>query len=187
MIAPTTPDSPDTLATTSRSTRLRSDLDPVRAALLDDARHAASDIVRAASADADQTVAAARHDTDEALERVRRRAEATARARAERAQEDARRAANTELLRTRDALQREVADRIRDAVSRLPDDPRYPALLDRLEQLARQQLGPDAEIVPDPDGGLVATAGGRRVDYRLPALADRASDAIADEVVTLWS
>lgn len=187
MTTSTAPDTPLTPVTTGTPIRTRSDLDPVRVALIQDAHDAADDIVRAARADADRTVASARHETDEALDRVRRRAEATARARAERARDDARRAANTDLLRTRDALRRDLATRIRDAVSRLPDDPRYPALLDRLEELAHDQLGSEAEIVPDPDGGFVATAGGRRVDYRLNALADRALDAIADEVVRLWS
>jgi vacuolar-type H+-ATPase subunit E/Vma4 len=164
-------------------------LEPVRTALLDDAHREADDIVAAARAAAAESVAAAEHEADEALRQVRRRKEATARARAERAREDARRTANAELLRARDELHRQLAEAVHEAVHDLTRDPRYPALLDRLEQLAREQLGNAAEIERDPAGygGVVATEGHRRVDYRLPALADRALATIADEVVATWS
>lgn len=167
----------------------RLDLEPVRCALLDDAHAEADAIVAEAQATADELVAAAQREADDALDRVRRRVEATARARAEQAREDARRVANANLLRARDELRHELVTRVHDAVADLPLDPRYPALLDRLEQLACGQLGSDAVIDrdPDPGGGVVGTAGPRRVDYRLPALAERAAAAIADEVVTLWS
>ncbi len=170
-------------------TRSASPLEPVRRALLDDARRAADALVADARRAADDLVGVAQREADEALDRVRRRAAATAAAQAAQAREHAERDAHTALLRAHDDLRRELADRVRHAVAELRDDPRYPALLDRLEELARAQLGDDVDIDrdPDPDGGIVATAGGRRVDYRLPALADRAVAAIADEVVTLWS
>ncbi len=64
------------------------------------------------------------------------------------------------------------------------DDPRYPALLDHFEAVAREQLGDDAVIERDPipGGGIVAELGSRRVDYTLPQLADRALEVLADEV-----
>ena len=54
--------------------------------------------------------------------------------------------------------------------------------------LAAAQLGAEAEITVDPDGepGIVASAGHRRVDYRLTTLADRAFDALGADVATLW-
>jgi len=40
---------------------------------------------------------------------------------------------------------------------------------------------------PSPDGGVVARAGTRRVDYRLPILAERALDDLSDKVAELWA
>ena len=55
--------------------------------------------------------------------------------------------------------------------------------------MARDQLGPGARIERDPPelGGVVATAGTRRVDYTLTALAERALNDHADEVTALWT
>lgn len=175
--------------TASASTGVATSLEPVRRALLEDARHAADEIVADARRVADERVAAAQEEADEAIDEVRRRVEATAAARAEQARERARRAAHASVLRAHDELRHELVERVRLAMGELRRDPRYPALLDRLERMARDQLGSGTEIErdPDPDGGVVGSVGGRRVDYRLPALADRAVAAIADEVVTLWS
>jgi vacuolar-type H+-ATPase subunit E/Vma4 len=69
----------------------------------------------------------------------------------------------------------------------LRSDPAYPAILDRLEQLSREQLGDGALIERDPaDGGVVAEAGGRRVDYSLPALAERCLRRLGAEIEELW-
>jgi hypothetical protein len=77
----------------------------------------------------------------------------------------------------------------RRAVLDLRADPRYPALLDHFEQVARRQLGADAVIERDPDGvgGIVAHQGDRRVDYSLAALADRALDTLGDDIERLWT
>lgn len=178
--------SPAPPVTTTRTTIA---LEPVRRTLLDDARRAAGEIVAEAQRRAEQIVDDARSEADEALGEARRRAEASAAAQAEQTLARDRRAAYSNVLRTRDELRRELTDRVRSAAVDLRHDPRYPALLDQLEQLAREQLGGEIEIErdPQPGGGIVATAGGRRVDYRLAALADRAVNAIADEVVKLWS
>ena len=70
------------------------------------------------------------------------------------------------------------------AAMNMRHDPRYPALLDHFEAVAREQLGDDAVIERDPlsRGGIVAELGSRRVDYSLPRLADRALEVLADEV-----
>jgi hypothetical protein len=63
--------------------------------------------------------------------------------------------------------------------------------LDHLETLARAQLGDMVALTierdPEPYGGIFAVAGSHQVDYRLPILADRALDAMADEVASLWT
>jgi hypothetical protein len=71
----------------------------------------------------------------------------------------------------------------------LRDDPGYPALIDRLERLAREQLGPAAEIERDPPlmGGVLGRAGGQHVDYTLPAISERHLQAMGAEVERLWS
>ena len=74
----------------------------------------------------------------------------------------------------------------------LRHDPRYGALLDRLESLARQQLGAGAAVERDPVVagravvGVIATLGSRRVSYTLPALARRALRELGEEVAGAW-
>lgn len=63
----------------------------------------------------------------------------------------------------------------------------YRDLLVCLEERARQQLGTEAEVDNDPDGGgFVARADGRRVDYRLPTLVERVMDEMGTELEDLW-
>ena len=161
-------------------------LAPVRRALLDDAEHEAAQLVETARADADEQEAAARHRADAEVERAADRARATAAARADRAVEAARGQGHTLLLETEAEIWDELADRVRRAVAAMPADPRYPALRERLEQLARRQLGDAATVADDDGGGVVAELEGRRVDYRLSTLADRVLDALADEVGEVW-
>ena len=154
----------------------------VRRALLDDARRQAAAVIEAARADGDERRCAAHRDAEEAVARARRRAELTAAARADREVAVARREAHTILLATDAAIWDELAGRVRRAVTEMPDDPRYSALVDALEQLARRQLGAEAMLDRCPDGGITAAVGDRSVDYRLGALADRVLDLIADDV-----
>jgi vacuolar-type H+-ATPase subunit E/Vma4 len=163
---------------------LEQQLGPVRRALLEDARAAAAQVLGAARAEAQQIVAGAQQESDEAVERARQRAAAAARALSEQAQAAARRDAHGTVLRAEADLHLQLAAEVYAAAERLAQDPRYPLLLDHLEGLARSQLGEEAVVTrdPQPGGGVVATAGGRRVDYRLRALADLAMAAVADEM-----
>jgi vacuolar-type H+-ATPase subunit E/Vma4 len=80
-----------------------------------------------------------------------------------------------------------LGSQARAGARELRSDPAYPALLDRLVQLSREQLGDGALIERDPaDGGVVAGAGGRRVDYSLPALAERCLRRLGTEIEELW-
>jgi vacuolar-type H+-ATPase subunit E/Vma4 len=83
----------------------------------------------------------------------------------------------------------EVRARAREAAVRLREDPRYPELLERLKRIAIAQLGNEAELEVDPSGvgGVIAHAGSVRVDYTLPALAERALEALDGELERLWS
>jgi len=163
-------------------------LEPVRAALLADAGAEADRIVEEATRSATETMAAAETEAEATIERSRRRAELSSRAHSERVLARLR---NDEQRGLHDAqlqLLSQLIETVHVSARRLRDDPRYPALLDQLESMARAQLGEDAVIErdPNPDGGLVARAGTRRVDYRLPVLAERALDDLSDEVAELW-
>ena len=159
---------------------------PVRRALLEDAEREAMAVIDAARAEGDERLLAARRQADEEVARARRRAELTAAARADRAVDVARRTAHTMLLGTDAEIWDELTDQVRRAAASMPDDPRYPALVDALERLARRQLGPEAAVDRCAGGGLTAWAGDRRVDYRLATLADRVLDLIADDMEASW-
>jgi hypothetical protein len=69
----------------------------------------------------------------------------------------------------------------------LHEAPDYAELHDGLERRARELLGPDADVTPDPRGGVIATAPGRLVDLSLAAIAARTVDALGEEVARLWT
>jgi hypothetical protein len=172
-------------ATSRRSvdvSNLREQLEPVRAALRADAEQRAAEILDQGRRTANATVATAQAASDEAVSHACDRAVATAQAQRQQAQAAARRDVHRDVLVAEADLRRTIVDGAVTAASSMVDDPRYPLLLDRLEMLAHRQLGPDAVVLRDPaDGpGLVATAGARRVDYRLATLARRALDARGD-------
>lgn len=165
------------------------ELAAVRRALLEDAATEAERIVAEARRNADHTIRSAIDDVDAKVEHERHRSELTAQAYSNRVLARARNDARGEVLRRQELLRRELVDRVRSAVLEFRDDPRYPAMLDRLEALAGSQFvqPPAIERDPDPEGGVVARLGTRHVDYTLRAIADRTLDAISDEAVQLWT
>jgi len=91
------------------------------------------------------------------------------------------------VLEARRRAYEDLGTRGRAGARELRPDPAYPALLDRLEQLTREQLGDGALIERDPaDGGVVAEFEGRRVDYSLPALVERCLRTLGAEIEELW-
>lgn len=170
------------------SLSLEEALQPVRLALLADAELEADRIIAAARTAADESVAGALSEADAEVERARDRAERSARAHTARLQARVLDQGRRTVLAAKEQLRRRLVDDVHDAALELREDPRYPLLLDHLEALAVRQLGDDAVIERDPEGagGLIARTDLRRVDYRLASLADRALDALADEVGALW-
>ncbi|MGB5757865.1 MAG: V-type ATP synthase subunit E [Acidimicrobiales bacterium] len=164
-------------------------LEPVRQALLADAKAEADRIVSAAVDAAAELIAQAQAGADEAVDQARHRAELAAQVYAEQRLAQIRSDSHRAVLDTQAQLGQRLLDEVHTAARALRGDPRYPALLDHLESLARSQLGDGAVVDrdPEPGGGIVARAGARRVDYRLVALADRAIDTLADEVAELWA
>jgi vacuolar-type H+-ATPase subunit E/Vma4 len=163
-------------------------LQPVRRALLDDAESAATSIIDEARAVADRLVADAEREAAREIDTARHRGERSAQAQVERDLASALATARSGVLDAQRRIRDEAIRAVHGAVTDMRADPRYPALLDHLEAEACEQLGQGAIIERDPDaGGVVAVADQRRVDYTLPALADRALAAHADEVAQLWS
>jgi vacuolar-type H+-ATPase subunit E/Vma4 len=173
----------------SPATRTGGDIAAVRRALLEDARAEAEQIVAGARHNADEMVRHAIDEVDAEVERERHRSELTAQAYADRVLARARNDARGDVLRKQEQLRCELADRVRAAALELRDDRRYETLLERLEMMARDQFDETVTIERDRDldGGVVASAGSRHVDYTLRAIADRTLDALSDEAVQLWT
>jgi vacuolar-type H+-ATPase subunit H len=162
-------------------------LAPVRTALVAAAQADAAAALAAAEAEATATVAAAEAQAAELVARAR--AEGAADAEAMLAADRARggREARRIVLAARRQAYDLLRGRARAGVAALRADPAYPAILERLTARARALLGADAGIAPHPDGGVLASAPGRRCDLSLPALADRAVDSLGPEVERLWT
>jgi len=168
---------------------LRARLGAVRRTLLEDATGEAEQIVAEAAAQAQALVDETREEISEKLDRAERRAEMSAQANAEQSLARSRAAAQRQVLQAKEAIRIRLVDEVHAAALRLRDDPDYPRLLDALGTLARIQLGPGAIIDRDPRsvGGVLGEADGRKVDYSLLSVSDRALETLADEVARLWA
>lgn len=167
--------------------RMRPALEPMRAELL-----------RRANADAQRAIAEAEAESLRLLDEATRTAEqmlAKARLAGEAAGarvaaiEDAtlRRSLRREVLAAQDNAYRLWRRRAAEAVLRLHQDAGYPLWRNALSRTARATLGDDAHLVEDPEGGVQAELGRRRLDLSLSAIATRAIDNVAPEADGLWS
>lgn len=152
--------------------RARSDADRARR----EAESAAAALLAEATArgDAVLAAAAARGEADAAEVRSVRRARLRHQVR------------GGELTAQREVYE-ELTGQVTELVCALRHEPDYPLLRDRLAARARERLGPDAVITEHPEGGIVARAAGRRLDYSLPGFAARAVDELGADIVGLWS
>jgi vacuolar-type H+-ATPase subunit E/Vma4 len=162
-------------------------LAPVRSFLLARARADAERIRAEAAADADGVLAQARQQAEAVLAEAAQRgaaegaeAAAATRARARR------RVRGLQLAAQRQAYEA-LRQRSRAAAQALREDPCYPRLRRRLAVLARERVGADAVTSDAPGGGVIAVAPGRRADYSLGALAERAVEELGAEVEGLWA
>jgi vacuolar-type H+-ATPase subunit E/Vma4 len=163
------------------------DLAATRDALLAEARHDAERLLEEADAEARAIVAEARQQADAIVSRAREQGRAEGRVAASREQSQTRMLARMEVLAARREAYDELGRRARTAASALRDDAGYPDLLERLTAAARADLGAGTEVQPDPAGGVRGRAGSRRVDYTLPALADRCVAALGPKARRLWT
>jgi vacuolar-type H+-ATPase subunit E/Vma4 len=162
-------------------------LRPLRHELL---RRAAADADRrtaAARADATRTVAQAQAEAADLLAAARMRGGAQARADLAADRAAAGRSRRADILDLQYQAYEQLRAAGRAAVRGLRADPGYAEIRQSLSRLATTLLGPDATLVEDPDGGIVATAGGRRLDLTLAAIADRALEAVAPDMDGLWT
>ena len=165
------------------------DLDALEDALRRSVERQVEGLTARARDEAGMRIRRAQHEADDLARRAREEGNATADATLVRANAEARRQSTTIVLEAKCAALEELHARVREAVMGLRDAPDYPQLLDALTTRARARLGADAHIVRDlPElGGIVAEIAGRRVDYTLPALADRALDEMGDALSRLWA
>ncbi|MFJ8200786.1 hypothetical protein [Streptomyces sp. NPDC096152] len=167
--------------------RARADdgLEPVREALLAEAREAREVALARARTEAQATLEAARARADAILTRARAdgRRDGVAAAARElvHARHDAARARLAARREAYEEFRRQVADGVRTAAGDRDD------LLDALTRRARDTLGADAVVRPGADGGIVAEVPGRRLDLTPAALAGRALDRFGSRVQELWT
>lgn len=162
-------------------------LDPVRDALLAEARAAADRVLHEAAERASIQIAQAEQETEALVARARAEGEAAAELETISALAEARRRARAVVLETQRAVYEDVRREVRAAVQELRTTTQYDELLDRLTARARGVLGPDAQIERDPpEGGVVARTGNRRLVYTLPALVERCLAEHEHEIDRLW-
>lgn len=160
-------------------------LDPVRAELLRAAHQEADDVLAEARWVAAEVRHSARREADTVLAQARSQGEAEGAAAGATVLTRARRTARSlELAARYDACQ-ELRRRIADRVGELYRD--RPELWEQLEARSRALLGPEAVVAEHPDGGVLARTPGRRVDFGLPELAERAFDRLGAEAEALWA
>ncbi len=161
---------------------------PLRTALLSAAEADAESLIVDASSRAAREISDAQAEVTALVDRARAEGEAAARREAVHVVGRARSEGRALVL----AAQREVYDELHRRtladVDGLRLEPAYGHLLERLEGMARAQLGPNASVEVDPPtiGGVRASSGPRRIDLTLPALADRCLTALGTELERLW-
>jgi vacuolar-type H+-ATPase subunit E/Vma4 len=160
----------------------------MRDAELRAAREEADAIRRAADSQAERIVAQARAD---AAALIRERCAAAERL-AELEERDrfaeVRAQARGVVLRAQQSVLSEARAAAHALIGDLVGDPRMAPLLERLRADANERLAHAGrvEIAALADGGFVARAGSREIDYSLSSHLDRWLDAMAGELESLW-
>jgi hypothetical protein len=158
-------------------------LEPLRTALLARANDDAGQERVGAEASRREAVAAAHEQAATLLARARAEGERDAAAMQAIERARARRGAREVVLHAQRAAYEELREQARKAVRELLRDPIWQQ---QLITVLRRQLGEQAELCEQPDGGVIAQAlDGRSIDASVTALADR---ALADlNLERLWT
>jgi len=160
---------------------------PLRDALLAQARAEAERTLEAADRAAAARLDRAAAEGEELVRAAAAEGAETAAAAGAHAVVEARRTARRLVLETRHDLWEELHDTAAAQAGALVGTPAYARLVERLRAAAVEQLGPEARVEDAPAGGFVAARNGRRVDYSLPALVERALAELAPRAEELWS
>jgi vacuolar-type H+-ATPase subunit E/Vma4 len=162
-------------------------LESLRAAFLQRAEEDAARRRAEVEAECERRLAAARERARSLVEQAKLEGQTAGEEEGVRRRRLAERAAREKRLAARGEIYEALRSRAREDAFALRAEPGYGALLDRLADVARRQLGPAAAIEVDPAaGGILAHSGARSVDYTLPALVDRALVELDGEVEQLW-
>lgn len=163
-------------------------LDPLREALLAEARTDADRLVGQAEQRAATRVTRAEEEKAALVRRARAEGEAAAELEAASELTQARRRARTLVLEAQRTAYEDARREAHAAVQRLRSEPQYQELIERLAARVREELGPDAELELDPpEGGVVGRLGNRRVDHTLPAIVERCVAERGDDLERLWA
>lgn len=162
-------------------------LEAFERAVRDEVRTQANRIVEDAEHEAHRQLRQARQHAEQRRERARERGREIAEHELHRRRAEARRHAREQVLRAQNEAFEQLRERVHHRLDEHRDRDAGSDLLDRLAQLARQQLGGEPRIEPEPQGrGLIAHADGRQVDYRFVRLVDRELRSLGSEVERLW-
>jgi len=162
-------------------------LEAFRKTVLDEAQRDARERLQQVEESARRKVDAARQKFERLMEEARGEGRESAERETRRRRSEARREARAQVLRVRHEALERLRERTLQRFQQKRGDNDYRRFMSRLERIAREQLGDEARIEPDADaGGLVARCEGRLVDYRLPAVVDRALEDLGAELEELW-
>ena len=163
-------------------------LAPLRSALLSAAEDEAHSAVAAAGTEATAELSVADAQVTQLVARARAEAEEAGGREASRIVGRARSEAAGVVLRAQRDLYDELCARVQAAALELRQDPNYGRLLERLQAIARAQLGEEATLEVDPPGigGVRGFSGSRYIDLSLPALAERCLVSCGPDLDALW-
>jgi len=163
-------------------------LEAVESAALGAASAEAAELRRAARERAEQTVAEARAQAAALLASRHAAAEALADLEERERHAQARGHARATVLRAQRAVLDGAKAAAHAAAAGLGEDPRYERRNRALAAEARERLAGTlpVQIVTAPNGGLLARAGSRELDYSLRAQVERQFDALGEGLERLW-
>ncbi|UWX98384.1 hypothetical protein N2K95_06965 [Arthrobacter zhaoxinii] len=161
-------------------------LEPVRRALQQEAETAVARSDAEARQQAADLLGRAQAEADTIHRTAQREGAEAARAEAVASSARARRQARRTVLAEQEHLRSLLAEHVQNQVREVRRDPRYPQILRRLTAQADRILGPMASVTESHKGGVIGTAGSRRLDLSLSTLAEQALEDHAGEVRRLW-
>jgi vacuolar-type H+-ATPase subunit E/Vma4 len=160
----------------------------VQAAELRAAREEAEAIRCAGDSRAEQIMAQARAEAASLIHRRCAAAERLAELEERDRLAEIRASARATVLRAQHRVLSEARAAAHAAIHGLAGDPRLDGLLEPLAADAQERLAAAGrvELAAVPDGGFIARAGSRQIDYSLSAHLDRWLDATAGDLESLW-